>query len=97
MMRIVAALVLISGLTAAAQTPSAPGDEHKALPPGPGRELTIRVCSQCHSPDTAADQQLDRAGWKTLVDQMAEKGAMATDAEFAEVVQYLATAFPVSK
>jgi mono/diheme cytochrome c family protein len=57
----------------------------------------IRVCSQCHSPDQAADQQLDSAGWKTLVDQMAAKGAMATDAELDEIVQYLARAFPASK
>ena len=55
----------------------------------------IRVCSQCHSPDEAADQQLDAAGWKGLVDQMASKGAVATEAEFDEIVQYLAGAFPV--
>jgi mono/diheme cytochrome c family protein len=97
MIRTVAALVLVWGVTAAAQTSPGPPDEHKALPPGQGRDLMIRVCSQCHSPDSAADQQLDPAGWKTLVDQMAEKGAVATDAEFAEIVQYLATAFPVSK
>ena len=57
----------------------------------------IRVCSQCHSPDVAADQQLDPAGWKDLVDQMAGKGAAATDAEFDEIVRYLADAFPASK
>ena len=64
------------------------------MPAGPGRELMIRVCSQCHSPDVAADQQLDEAGWKNLVDQMAGKGAVATDAEFDEIVHYLANAFP---
>jgi competence protein ComEA len=97
MMRIAAALVLMSGLTAAAQAPSEPANEHKALPAGPGRELMIRVCSQCHEPEVAADEQLDPAGWKSLVDQMASKGAVATDAEFDEIVQYLANAFPASK
>jgi competence protein ComEA len=92
-----AALVVMSGLMAAAQTSSVPSDEHPTLPAGPGRELMIRVCSQCHSPDTAADQQLDQEGWKSLVDQMASRGADATDAELDEIVQYLATAFPVSK
>ena len=24
----------------------------------------IRVCSQCHDPELAADQQFDKAGWK---------------------------------
>jgi competence protein ComEA len=89
-----AALILLAGLTAGAQTASGPGDEHAAFPAGPGRELTIRVCSQCHSPDMAADQQLDPAGWKSLVDQMAGKGAVATDAELDEIVRYLANAFP---
>lgn len=57
----------------------------------------IRVCSECHSPDEAADQQLDGGGWKSLVDEMAGKGAVATDAELNEIVQYLANAFPPSK
>ena len=92
-----AALVLVFGLTAAAQNPSGPADEHEKLPAGPGRELTIRVCSQCHEPEVAADQQLDLAGWKSLVDQMASKGAEATDAELDEIVHYLANAFPASK
>lgn len=87
----------MSGLTAGAQTSSGPADEHAALPAGPGRELVIRVCSQCHSPDVVANQQLDPAGWKRLVDQMAGLGAAATDAEFDEIVHYLADAFPASK
>jgi competence protein ComEA len=90
------AVVLISGWTAAAQN-SPPADDHPTLPAGPGRELMIKVCSQCHSPDQAADQQLDEAGWKTLVDQMASKGAEATEAELGEIVAYLAKAFPVPK
>jgi competence protein ComEA len=91
------ALILLAGLTAAAQTASGPPDEHASLPAGPGRELTIRVCSQCHSPDMAADEQLDPAGWKSLVDEMAGKGAVATDAELDEIVRYLANAFPSTK
>ena len=89
-----AALAVMSVLTGAAQTPSAPADEHKALPAGPGREVMIRVCSPCHSPDVAADQQLDPAGWKSLVDQMAGRGAVATEEEFDQIVRYLARAFP---
>jgi competence protein ComEA len=57
----------------------------------------IRVCSTCHAPEVAADQQLDAAGWKSLVDQMASRGAQATEAEFEEIVKYLASAFPASK
>ena len=94
---ILGAVLLVSGVTAGAQAPSGSPDEHTALPAGPGRELMIRVCSQCHLPDQAADQQLDAAGWKALVDQMATKGATATDAEFDEIVRYLTSAFPPPK
>ena len=34
----------------------------------------------------AADQQFDEAGWKSIVDQMAGKGASATEAEFEQIV-----------
>jgi hypothetical protein len=54
----------------------------------------IKVCSQCHEPEVAAAQQLDFAGWKELVDQMASKGANASEQEFDQIVRYLAGAFP---
>jgi competence protein ComEA len=92
------ALVLVAGLTAAgAQTSQAPSDEHPKLPAGAGREVMIRVCSQCHEPENAAAQQMDEKGWKSLVDDMASKGADATDAELDEIVHYLANAVPESK
>jgi competence protein ComEA len=72
-------------------------DEHPRLPPGDGRDVMIRVCSQCHSPDSAADQQLGPDGWQDLVNQMAETGAQATPEEFDLIVQYLVKAFPLSK
>lgn len=69
-------------------------DDYKALPEGPGRDVTVRVCAQCHSPEIAAQQKLDAQGWKDLVNQMANNGANATDAEFDTISKYLATAFP---
>ena len=88
------AFVLTTALAATAQNGGGQ-DSHPKLPAGEGRDVMIRVCSQCHAPEQAADQQLDKAGWKELVDQMASKGAEATEAEFELIVQYLATAFPV--
>jgi mono/diheme cytochrome c family protein len=92
----IAALVLVYTLTIAAVSFSAQADEHPALPAGEGRDVMIRVCSQCHAPEMAADQQLDAAGWKKVVDQMAANGATATDAELEQIVGYLAKAFPPS-
>jgi competence protein ComEA len=92
---LVVALLLTAGLTATQQ--GGGQDSHPSLPLGDGRDVMIRVCSKCHDPELAADQQNDRAGWKDLVDQMASKGADATDAELEQIVDYLAKAFPPTK
>ena len=87
--RVFTAVVLL-GLSAA----PAFADDYKALPEGAGRDVTVKVCSQCHSPEIAAQQKLDPQGWKDLVNQMANNGANATDAEFDTIAKYSATSFP---
>jgi quinoprotein glucose dehydrogenase len=64
------------------------------LPPGPGHDLTVRVCSGCHSPDVAANQHLSEQEWNSLVQSMAARGAVATDNEIDEITKYLARSFP---
>jgi mono/diheme cytochrome c family protein len=94
-----AAFLLTASLTVSAQdpqSPSAPSDDHPNFPAGEGRELTIKVCSQCHSLDVVAEQQLDLDGWKMTVDQMASMGAEATETQLDQIVHYLAKAFPPS-
>src|SRR5258708_8842658 len=34
----------------------------ESMPPGPARELTVRVCAQCHAPQRAAALPLPPAG-----------------------------------
>jgi cytochrome c5 len=101
-----AAFMMAAGLTARAQNQSqpapdtqsgaqaAPEDGHSDFPPGDGRDLTIRVCSTCHSLDTVSTQRLDADEWKNTVDQMAGMGADATEAQLAQITNYLAKAFP---
>ncbi len=90
------AVVLMLTASAGAAPRAASQDEHPKLPQGAGRDVMLRVCSKCHDPELAADQQNDAAGWKALVDQMASKGADATDAEFTQIVEYLTRAFPAN-
>jgi mono/diheme cytochrome c family protein len=87
-------LVLASALGLLAFAGPALADDFKLLPDGPGRDVMVRVCAQCHSPEIAAQQSLDAQGWKALVDQMANNGAQASDAEFDTITKYLTTAFP---
>jgi competence protein ComEA len=67
------------------------------LPAGIGRAVTIRVCSQCHTPERAAAQRHDLAGWNQIIDQMAQNGAEASDEEFDQIAEYLSKSFPPGK
>jgi mono/diheme cytochrome c family protein len=73
---------------------SAAGDAHPALPPGAGRDIVVRTCSQCHAVEIVTQQHMGLDGWKKLVDLMATNGANATDAEFDQITNYLAASFP---
>jgi hypothetical protein len=83
-------------LAVAAQTsPGAPPGMPGAagLPPGEGRDATIRVCGKCHDAGIFANQALDAEGWKPVVDEMA-KMSDGTDDDFAAITRYLTKAFP---
>jgi cytochrome c5 len=91
-------------LAAAAQTtpPIAPGVPSPGmagaarLPPGEGREATIRVCGKCHDAGIFEGQALDAEGWKPVVDEMARMSDGTSD-DFAAITAYLNKAFPPPK
>ena len=83
-------------LAAAAQTASPPPSGMAGaaqLPPGEGRDQTIRVCGKCHDAGIFAGQALDREGWKETVDEMARMSDGTGD-DFAAITAYLTKAFP---
>jgi competence protein ComEA len=62
----------------------------QSMPEGPARELTVRVCAQCHEPQRAAALRLTREGWEGVVVKMVSLGARATDEELSKIIDYLA-------
>jgi competence protein ComEA len=64
------------------------------LPQGPGKEVMVRLCGQCHAPDLAIQKGNTRDGWTQVVGEMIARGAQGSDDEFATVVDYLTTNFP---
>ena len=62
-----------------------------SMPPGDARDLTIRVCAVCHEPQRAGSLRLTRQGWEDVVAKMVGIGARATEAELAQIIDYLAT------
>jgi quinoprotein glucose dehydrogenase len=76
--------------------PNSPAFRRSAalLPPGPGRDLTMRACSSCHAFDVIASQHLSPQDWTNIVQSMSAIGARATPDELNQIQSYLAKAFP---
>jgi quinoprotein glucose dehydrogenase len=76
----------------AAETPqNADSSKSVILPPGGAKELVRRTCgTSCHSLDVLASQRMDKNGWNALVQNMVARGAQASNAEVAIIVDYLA-------
>jgi len=107
----VVAAFAVAGLTAAAGQQStappaqtAPGRAftpeemagfRASMPDGAARDLTIRVCGQCHEPNRAASLRLTRDGWEGVVEKMKGLGvsAFATEAELGQITDYLVENF----
>lgn len=76
-------------------TPEEMATYRAALPDAPTRDLVIRVCGQCHEPNRAASLRLTRDGWEGVVAKMKGlgAGALASDAELAQITDYLSDNF----
>lgn len=89
--------VAIAGLAhvAAARSTGAEGQAAPTtLPPGPGHDIVVRVCSNCHALRVVVKHRLNATEWKNMVDLMVRHGAVASEKERAEITNYLITALP---
>jgi len=67
------------------------------LPDGPGKNETVRLCSQCHAPEVVMSVRHDRTGWAATLRTMSARGAKGTEEEFRAVLGYLAAHFPAEE
>jgi hypothetical protein len=63
------------------------------LPDGEGKDVVLKVCTPCHGVSEFSGRRLTRAEWDEKVDNMAARGARASDEEFDLIVKYLAKNF----
>lgn len=63
------------------------------LPDGEGKDVVLKVCTPCHGVSEFTGRRLTRAEWDDKVDNMAARGARASDEEFDLIVKYLAKNF----
>ena len=69
-------------------------EKYPELPDGAGKDTLVRVCGKCHSPDNVIANGQDRTGWENTISKMAGFGAVGTDDEFTEILEYLTKNFP---
>jgi competence protein ComEA len=82
-------LVLATALTAAALPSNAQG-----LPDGPGKDLVDAICSECHTTERIAAQQLTKPQWADKVLEMLQEAPDVKQSERDKIVEYLAKNFP---
>jgi hypothetical protein len=63
------------------------------IPEGTGKEIVIKVCTACHGIIEFTSQKHTKPEWDEVVDNMAQRGARASDDEFDMIVAYLAKNF----
>ena len=81
--------VVATALTAAALPSNAEG-----LPDGPGRALVDAICSECHTTERIAAQQLTKPQWADKVLEMLQEAPDVKQSERDTIVEYLAKNFP---
>jgi len=66
---------------------------HGPLPDGPGKEVVLNICTQCHDLQRVRRERRNAEGWAEILQAMLNEGAPLTDQEFATVLRYLARNF----
>ena len=67
-------------------------EQSGGLPEGPGRDLLMSKCFQCHSEGMWRDQRQDRRGWEAALYRMVGRGALWTEDEINTMASYLGSA-----
>lgn len=92
---LIGGVVLAGGLGAMTRTPQeappprAAAVPASALPEGEGRELTQRVCGQCHSVGMFATQRHTQDEWNQVIARMMAKGMTEPEDDLYEISDYL--------
>ena len=85
-----ALLLVISTFSLAVALGSAQGDD---LPEGKGKDVFLRMCTNCHEPERATSARNSKRQWEDIVDDMVSRGAEGSDDDAEAVVSYLSRNF----
>ena len=63
------------------------------FPDGPGKDVLVSKCFQCHSPNMWMDLRQDRRGWQSTLYRMVGRGALWSKDEINQMAEYLGTSY----
>ena len=63
------------------------------FPDGPGRDVLLGRCFQCHSDRMWSDHRQDRRGWEGVLYRMVGRGALWSEEDIGTMAGYLATTY----
>jgi len=66
---------------------------HGPLPDGPGKQLVLNICTQCHDLQRVRRSQLSPEGWLEVLETMLNEGAPLSEKDLPDVLRYLARNF----
>jgi competence protein ComEA len=84
-------LIVISAFSLAAVILSAASDDN--LPEGKGKDVLVRMCSNCHEIERVTSIRNSKKQWIYVVDDMVSRGAEGSDEDVNSVISYLARNF----
>jgi cytochrome c5 len=83
-----AATLSFCGTVAAQEKPAPIG-----FPDGPGKDVLVSKCFQCHAPTMWMDQRQDRRAWESALYRMIGRGALWTPDEIKQMADYLGNTY----
>ena len=70
-------------------TTSGSAAKSSKFPDGPGKAALLKVCGDCHGPESAVAELKTRDEWNKTLDEMAANGAQGSDEEWNQILEYL--------
>ncbi len=67
--------------------------EDPAFPDGPGKDVLMSRCFQCHNDRIWKNLHQDKTAWEGVLYRMMGRGALWTDDEIESMATYLSTVF----
>jgi cytochrome c5 len=83
----------LAAQTEATQTQAKSRSTEPPLPDGPGKDVVMQACVKCHNLKVITNKRASEEEWATSVNSMVNRGAVLSDDQIDEVIDYLSRNF----